>query len=107
MLELAGTSPPPLGSDGLRAGHGFAGLDHAGLGHTGRDHVGNGHAGRGLDGNGHTGFGHAGCGHFGTDCLETQWLKYELEVVVVVHFLIEMLNHNVAWVWWNSFFVDL
>ena len=74
MLEpRAGSSLPPLGYDCLKAG-----LDHAG---------------RGLAGHGHTGRNHSG-----SDCLETQWWKYEL-VVVAVHFLIEMLNHNVVWAW--------
>ena len=85
----AGSSlPPPLGSYCLKAGRGLAGLDHAGLDH----------AGRGLAGHGHTGFGHTGRNHSESDCLETQLLKYEL-VVVVVYFGIEMLNHNVVWVW--------
>ena len=79
MLEpRAGSSLPPLGYDCLKAGRGLAGLDHAG---------------RGLVGHGHTGHNHSV-----SDCLETQLWKYEL-VVFVVHFEIEMLNHNVVWVW--------
>ena len=92
MLEPRAVSslPPPLGSDGLKSGRG---LDHAGLDHAGRGLAGHGHAG--LD---HAGLDHAGRNHFGFDCLETQLLKYEL-VAVVVYFGIEMLNHNVVWVW--------
>ena len=79
----AGSRPPPLGSYCLKAGRG---LDHAGLW-------------RGLAGHDHTGRNHSGF-----DCLETQMLKYEL-VVVVVYFGIEMLNHNVVWVWQLIFVV--
>ena len=87
----AGSRPPPLGSYCLKAGRG---LDHAGL-----DHAGRGLAWRGLAGHGHTVRNHSG-----SDCLETQLLKYEL-VVVVVYFGIEMLNHNVVWVWQLIFVV--
>ena len=100
LAPRAGSRPPPLGFDCLRAGCCYAGCGLAGHGHTGF-----GLAGRGHTGCGHTGFGFAGRSHSGSDCLETQWLKYELEVVVL-HFLFEMLNHNVAWAWW-SFFVAL